>query len=80
MEKESGWGWLGEIQLRFSLWNNVFYLFASMPWGRNATKEERKSNIDDNTKRAFKSPMSKSVNQYQLGCERTQMDNWLCFN
>lgn len=42
--------------------------------------ERRKSSIDDNTKHAFKSPLSKSVNQYQLGCERAQMDNWLCFN
>lgn len=45
-----------------------------------AREEERKSSIDDNTKHAFKSPLSKSVNQYQLGCERAQMDNWLCFN
>lgn len=43
-------------------------------------RTEGGSSVDDNTKHAFKSPLSKSVNQYQLGCERAQMDNWLCFN
>lgn len=50
-----------------------FYLFLGM-------SSERKSNIDDKSKHAFKSALSKSLNQYQLGCERAQMDNWLCFN
>ena len=43
-------------------------------------KKKKKAVLTITTKHAFKSPLSKSVNQYQLGCERAQMDNWLCFN